>query len=303
MTTPRRLHLPELPLPVAIDIPPAAFQLIQDLLAERKGFTLASYKDKCVRRRITLRIRATFCNTAEEYCRLLQEDVAELDRLFRTLTIHVSQFFRNAAMFEKLRHEVLPDLFRRCRAEDCRPLRILSVGCAGGEEPYSVAILLRETFSAELERCGVQLTGIDIDPSTLETAQRGIFGEDHLKELTPAMINRFFALRENRYVLDATVKELVTFRLGDMVHDPLPEADLILCRNALIYLERAEQERVLASFARSLPPGGVLVLGKSETLVGTSRQQFHPICITDRIFRRPAGDGAAAELLIREYGR
>lgn len=285
MTTSLRKVIATLPPPFVIDISPTAFLLIRDMLQHRKNFTLVTYKDKCIRRRISLRIRSTRCSTAEEYCRLLQEDETEIDRLLKVLTIHVSQFFRNNSMFEKLRREVLPSLFQQCATTFRGPLRILSVGCASGEEPYSVGILLRESFGSEMARYGATITAIDIDSPTLAVAREAVFHADRLKELAPATISRYFSLLNNKYHLAEEVKELVTFCQGDLAVDALPEADLLLCRNVLIYLERSQQERVLISFAQALSPGGILVLGKSETLVGEARQRFLPICPVERIYR------------------
>jgi len=271
--------------PVVIDIPPQAFDEIRTILREQKKFILDSYKDKCVRRRISIRIRATRCTTAAEYCRRLRTDEGEVDRLLRVLTIHVSQFFRNFSMFEKLRREVLPRLFHQCADGPPGPVRILSVGCATGEEPYSVAILLRESFAAELNRYGAVITGIDIDAQTLATARDALYPEERLKELTPATRTRFFSPLNNKYQLADEIQQLVTFRQGDLASDPLPGADLILCRNVLIYLERSLQERALKLFAQRLSSGGILVLGKSETLVGEARQWFVPVCPVERIYQ------------------
>ena len=211
-TDSHRLTTQEFVPPLAMEISPASFQIISTLLCRRKQFILDNYKDKCVRRRITLRIRATRCDTAEEYCRILQEDETEIDRLLRVLTIHVSQFFRNFSMFEKLRREVLPGLIQRCVAAGNGPLRMLSIGCACGEEPYSLAILLRESFPAELAASGAQIIGIDIDGQTLEAARAARYTEDRLKELAPATVSRFFSVVDNRYVLNDEVRELVSFK-------------------------------------------------------------------------------------------
>jgi chemotaxis protein methyltransferase CheR len=280
--------------PIVMEIPPPAYEEIRAILRERKQFLLDSYKDKCVRRRISIRIRATHCATADEYCRRLRDDDGEVERLLRVLTIHVSQFFRNFSMYEKLRREVLPDLFHE-RTAEAGPLRILSVGCATGEEPYSLAIILRESFAGELARVGTVITGLDVDPHTLELARSALYAEDRLKELAPATRNRFFSIFNNKYQLADEIQQLVTFRQGDLAADPLPASDLILCRNVLIYLERYQQERALKVFARSLAPGGVLVLGKSETLVGEARSWFVPICPVERIYRLRATADAAAQ--------
>src|SRR5512133_1816344 len=115
-----------------------------------RNFNLSVYKDKCMKRRVSIRMRSMHCRDAAEYCNLLRQSPLELDLLQKALTIHVSQFFRNPSMFEKLRGEVLPRLFNDCLNGEMDTLRALCLGCAGGEEPFSLAILLREHFSKEM---------------------------------------------------------------------------------------------------------------------------------------------------------
>ncbi len=282
-TTRAARPLPELE---GIVISAEAFETIGRILKNLKGFSLDIYKDKCIKRRIAIRIRATHCASAEQYCDYLLHHEEELDRLLKVLTIHVSQFFRNPATFEKLRREVIPSLFSLCRTQGRAELRCWSVGCAGGEEPYSLALLFKESFAREMLQTPVSILATDVDERIVDQARRGEFTEDRLVEVPAAMKERWFSGTGGKFTLAPEVAAMVEFRREDLC-DPAGFAvsDLILCRNVLIYFERPQQEKIVCRFAEVLRPGGMLVLGKSETLFGDCRRRFHTVCPVERIYK------------------
>ncbi|TWJ33446.1 CheR family methyltransferase [Geobacter argillaceus] len=273
------------PVPPVIEIGEEELLVIQRLLKEQRGFRLDGYKDKCVRRRISIRIRANHCATVREYCSLLTESEVELDRLLKVLTIHVSQFYRNPPMFEKLGNDVLPSLMRLRSQEGRVALRVWSVGCAGGEEPYTLAMVLRDLMPS-IPGIDVEIVATDIEAMVLAAARQGSYVEERLAELPPSFRNAYFTQQADRYQLKPEILQMVSFRQADMFDtDAYEECDLILCRNVLIYFERVQQERIIRNFARVLRPGGILVLGKSETLFGENRRLFQAICPVERIYR------------------
>lgn len=239
-----------------------------------------------MKRRVAIRMRANRCNSVGDYCHLLRQGDTELELLQKALTIHVSQFFRNPTMFEKLRNDVLPLLLRHC-AETGDPLRLWSLGCAGGEEAYSLVILLHEYFAREIRDVLIQVSGTDIDADTLQAARKGEYLEDRLKDLPEELKVRYFRFNGARYILSPSLRETVQFHLGDIMNVAAYEPhNLVMCRNTLIYFTRPEQEKILHGIADILPAGGILVLGKSETLVGDTRRYFTPVCPVERIYRR-----------------
>jgi chemotaxis protein methyltransferase CheR len=277
---------PEPPGGDGLAISGETFEAIGNVLRNIKGFNLDIYKDKCIKRRIAIRMRATHSSSAEEYCNYLLRHEAEIDLLLKVLTIHVSQFFRNPATYEKLKNEIIPYLFSLCREAGRPTLHCWSVGCAGGEEPYSLALLFKESFQRELERTPLTILGTDVDSPVLEQAQRGMYGEERLPEVPPAILGRWFRPDAGKFVLDPEIRQMVEFYRSDLCDtDAFPRSDLILCRNVLIYLERQQQERIVGRFADVLRPGGILVLGKSETLVGDARRRFRTVCPIERIYR------------------
>lgn len=260
---------------------------IRRILKTFGGFQLHFYKHSCIRRRLAARMRTVGCATAEEYAELLLLDKSETDALIRTLTINFSRFFRNPATFDMLRDEVLPALFSGCisAGRDC--LGIGSFGCACGEEPYTLAMILRDSFADELSRLRVSIVATDVDPEVLRTASRANYGPETLEDTPAAVRERYFTSREGRFQLDAGIRDMVTFRRQDLLAPPTRgEFDLVLCRNVLIYFERGHQEVVFDALADSLRPGGVLVLGKTETLLPSARRLFRVLCPLDRIYRK-----------------
>jgi len=269
------------------DIPERSYEKIRRILKAMTGLRLADYKRSCVKRRIAVRMRAVGCETAEEYVEFLLTERAEPAMLAKKLTIHVSKFFRNPSTFAKLKDVVLPALFSRCRLEGRRNISLWSMGCAAGEEPYTLAMVLRDFFAQELSLYNVSIHGTDIDRDILQLADAAVYGAESLDETPPEMRERHFFCTEGKYHLDPRVREMVSFAHHDLLRLPCKDAtDLILCRNVLIYFERTAQESVLTSFAGALREGGFLVLGKTETMMGGARALFRPVCQIERIYRK-----------------
>lgn len=256
------------------------------ILNMRRGFSMSAYKDKYLIRRVNIRMRSARCKDVAEYCNLLRQSEQELDQLQKVLTIHVSQFFRNPSMFEKLRTEILPNFFKGEQDTE-ENLLFWCLGCAGGEEPYSLALLLREHYNREIHRTQTRILGTDIDAETLVVAQQAEYSADRLLEVSPGLQEHYFRQNGARFRLIPEIREMVTFMQGDITNvEKYVASNLVLCRNTLIYFNRPDQEKILNGIADILPPGGILVLGKSETLIGEARRRFVPIWPVERIYRR-----------------
>jgi chemotaxis methyl-accepting protein methylase len=260
---------------------------LQDLMAQihrDTGFFCAGYKEKCLRRRLAIRMRARGVHRYEDYGALLTRDGAEYDKLLSVLTINVSKFFRNAEVWALLGREVIPALF----ALDVPRVRVWSAGAAGGEEAYSAAIMLREYAEAQgmLERLRrFEILGSDIDREVLDRARRGEYGESAFAELPPATRARWFGPPPHN-ALAEEIRRLVRFEPLDLLTAPLPERQhLIFCRNVTIYFERAMQEALLERLRASLVPGGFLVLGKVEALLGPIAKGFRTVGNQERIYQ------------------
>ncbi|MBF8250664.1 MAG: chemotaxis protein CheR [Deltaproteobacteria bacterium] len=269
----------------AIHYSEVTFKAIRDILFEREGFDLDSYKDKCIQRRISFRLRTSGCKNTEEYIELLNKKEEEVKKLLNALTINVTEFFRNQSTFDKLKDIVFPDIFAAKGGSGT--VRIWSAGCASGEEPYTIAIILKEFFSEELKRFNIEITATDVDEGILKKAAEGHYKRDKLVGMVPGLMVRYFKEDGDKYRLSNDIKKMVSFRKEDIFQERLHrEKDLIICRNLLIYFSRVKQEWVLNEFWKALNPGGFLILGRAEILVGESRKLFSSICPRERIYRK-----------------
>lgn len=251
-----------------------------------RGFNCQFYKEKCLRRRIAVRMRARGQRTFAEYGQLLDRDPAEYDHLLDTLTINVTKFFRNLETWQALEQQVLPTLF-----EGRGPVKVWSAGSASGEEAYTASILMREWLEKEgrpHDASRIQITGTDIDRRSLDAARKGEYPELSMAETPPRVLERWFTPGPP-FTLRPEARQGVSFERRDLISgEPLAGQDLIFCRNVVIYFDRDIQERLFKRFYDSLAPGGFLVMGKVETLIGEARLLFRPVNNRERIFRRPA---------------
>jgi chemotaxis protein methyltransferase CheR len=259
-------------------------ELTRKISADR-GFGCASYKEKCLRRRIAVRMRARGVHTYGDYARLLDSDTAEYDRLLDALTINVTKLFRNWEAYEAVAAQVVPALWSR----QTPSIRVWSAGCSSGDEAYSLAILFHRQAATTgmLPQLGrVIVVGTDIDRESLAAAERGTFDEADFADTPAELRDRYFSPTAPFAVAPA-VRRMVTFERRDLLSDEPPPGhfDLIVCRNVLIYFDRESQERLFAMFRRTLAPDGFLVLGKVETLLGVARNWFAPVNARERIFR------------------
>jgi chemotaxis protein methyltransferase CheR len=269
---------------VGSEISEGAFAGVREILLQRLGFDLGMYKDGCVKRRIAIRVRALGFADAWDYLEILRRDPEEVEALMQALTIHVSQFFRNPSTFVALEKEILPTLIDRAIAAGQKELRLWSVGCAGGEEPFSLAMLVDEISPAGIK---VTILGTDLSGPVLERAAQGLFDAQRLAEVPPRIRERYFLGEGRELRLLERIRTMVRFQRHDVLNARVfPDADLILCRNVLIYFSREEQERILSRFAAALPAGGYLVLGKAETLLGSNRKMYRIENPAERIYRR-----------------
>jgi chemotaxis methyl-accepting protein methylase len=268
-----------------MDDEPDLTELSEKIRVDR-GFEGRHYKEKCLRRRIAVRMRARGRTTFEEYARLLDEDPAEYDLLLDALTINVTKFFRNAEVWATFEEHVVPSLF----GPPAGVRRVWSAGCASGEEPYTVSMILRQWAEArgrtsELRR--FQILGTDIDRHSLESARRAEYGVLSMTETPPAAQERWFS-EGPPFRLDPRITAPVSFERRDLISQPAPtQQHLILCRNVIIYLDRQIQEELFLRFYDALAPGGFLVLGKVETLLGRARALFRPVNNRERVFMKP----------------
>lgn len=265
----------------------AEYQALLELVARTRGFSCANYKDGCLRRRIAVRMRA--CGVADyaAYAAVLAGEATEFDRLIEVLTINVTRLYRDADVWNVLADRVLPSLWELGGPT----FTAWSAACSSGEELYTVAALLHRHAerTASLRRLTrTSVIGTDIDDPSLKAAVRGAYAAEGFTEMPAALKTRYFSATAP-YTAVPELRSLVRVEKRDLLSEAAPATglQLITCRNVLIYFDRLSQEPLLRRFHDALMPGGVLVLGKVETLIGPSRALFEVVDQRQRIFRRP----------------
>lgn len=232
-------------------------------------------------------MRARGARDYNAYADLLRSDPLEYEELMRDLTINVTHFFRDEAVFRALEDEVLPLIIYHKVKSGGSSIRIWSAGCSSGEEPYSLAILMRELLEEEFDNFSVTIVASDIDEGVLEKAKKGQYLPRQVVNVPPPYLARHFTIDDGMYQISPEIRDMVQFRNIDLFTATAgSHFDMILCRNVVIYFTRDMQEKLYMKFHRSLRPGGYLVMGNTETLAGEAATLFNPTHSRERIYQK-----------------
>jgi chemotaxis protein methyltransferase CheR len=267
---------------------------ILDYLLEKRGFDFSGYYPAMLERRIGQRLTATSSKDFGDYLGNLQRNAAELDRLLDVLTINVSRFFRDTLTFELIADRILPAMVQeKTRAQDLS-LRVWSAGCAKGEEPYSLAILIHELLEREGVAMNLHLFATDIDCGALADAGKAVYAPASVENIKHRLLTKYFTPDGASFRLTPEIKNRVTFSLYDMLdkkHGVPPESvfgnfDLVLCRNLLIYFNIEYQETIFAKLHRALAENGCLILGEAEAPTMAYQRHFSRVFDFSPIYRK-----------------
>lgn len=253
------------------------------------GVDLAAYKPEQMRRRLTALAARHGAASLSAFAELMQRDPAALQAFKNFFTINVSEFLRDPARWDDLARVVLPRLYEEGGR---RPLRVWSAGCAGGAEPYSLAMLLEELAPAQPHR----ILATDIDEAILARAMRGSgYQEAEVRNVSPARRARFFTrAADGTYAVVPSLRTRVTFRRQDLLREiPGQGWDLIVCRNVVIYFTEEAKRALYARLAEALRPGGALFVGGTEVVPAARELGFVPLCTSFYQKGRLRGAGAA----------
>ena len=263
---------------------------IMTALRARVGHDFSGYKENTLVRRLQRRMQLLQVETPEAYVEYYREHPEELDHLFRELLIGVTQFFRDPAAFEVLDATVLKGLVAGKGADDT--VRIWVPGCATGQEAYTIAILLREAMDKRGPKPKIQIFGTDIDDRAIAVARLGRYPKP-VAGVSSERSERWFTEEAGDCCIIQEIRDMCIFSTHSIIkHPPFSKLDLISCRNLLIYIDPALQERVMRTFHYALKPDGRLFLGSSES-VTRSTTLFGAIDKKHRIFERCAIEGAS----------
>lgn len=265
-----------------------AFKRISDLIGEEVGIKLPPGKRTMVEGRLRKRVRALGLSTLEEYAQhLFENNGLEEERLhlIDAVTTNKTDFFREVEHFELLRHRLVPDLLARRRSERQPLLKVWSAASSTGAEAYTIAMVLADMV-AQTNDFRFAILGTDISTQVLEQAVRAVYPADQIAPVPPAMQQRYLmyardpGLRPEVRIVPE-LRRLVRFGRLNLMDTSYPfdqDVDVIFLRNVLIYFEKSDQEKVVLRLAKHLRPGGYLLLGHSESMIGTgvSMRQIAP---------------------------
>jgi chemotaxis protein methyltransferase CheR len=218
---------------------------------------------------------------------LLKRDPTEYDELIEALSISVSEFFRDASVFEYFRKTVIPALIQDKRRKNQKIIRIWSAGCASGEETYSIAILMRDFLGANLGNFLIFVHGTDIDDESMEKAKKGEYTFEEVKNIGKGFLSSYFIFDSGKYRVSDKIKGIVNFEKHDLVSGkPLAHFDVIFCRNVSIYFSRDMHKKLYMDFYNALNNDGFFVMGKTEMLCGSARKLFIPVNAREGIYQK-----------------
>jgi len=266
--------------------PTGTLEDIVALLRERSGHDFSLYKPSTLHRRIERRMMIHKLASLKEYAEYLEHNPQEADLLFKELLIGVTRFFRDPAVWQYLAETALPELLARRTKEES--LRAWVIGCSTGEEAYSLAMLFSDALRQRSrdQEISVQIFASDLASDAIATARRGSYPLSIRADVSADRLARHFNTHETHFQVKQGIRDMVLFAQHDVALDPpFTKLNLIACRNLLIYFDPILQRRLVPLFHYSLRPGGLLLLGTSET-VGRLTNLFAPIQSKLRLYLR-----------------
>ncbi|OFV68699.1 MAG: chemotaxis protein CheR [Candidatus Syntrophoarchaeum caldarius] len=262
------------------------FERLKDKISNDIGFDCHQYKDSYLQRRIAIRMRSNAVTTYSDYIKILESREQEYDALIDTLTVNVTEFMRDPQVYTTF-FTFLRELVAAKVSRGDKTLNIWSAGCSSGEEPYSIAILLRKIPAIMNGDIIVKFVATDIDEGSLAKARTGLYKRDALKNLSTYEIRTNFTMDGQLYRINSDLKRMIQFRKHDMIRESaIRFCDVIFCRNVIIYFSRDQQKQLYMKFYNALRNGGYLVTGKSETLIGEATNLFVPVRRKERIYQK-----------------
>ena len=259
------------------------FQTVLRTIEAKLGVQCGNYKPDYLQRRIQSRMRMNKIESYAEYNSLLISNTKEQEALRNALTINVTKFWRDPEVFDLIKREIIPEIRRRKQK-----IRIWSAGCATGEEPYTLALMIHE---ARVLYPDVQVTifASDIDREALKKAETGIYLKKALENLSESQIRRHFdEQQDGTFLVKPHLRDLVKFSRHDLMSGQAVTQylDIILCRNVTIYFTEKQKDELARIFAPALAEGGYYVMGKTEYMGRDVEQLYEPYNPIQKIYRK-----------------
>ena len=268
-------------------------EAVLDVLLEKvyrdSGYDFRGYRRGTVTRRLGRRMLTTGVKTYFDYMCFLDSHPEEYERFADYLTIKVSSFFRSPYTFKQVAALVIPQLLQSKKKQGDHCLKFWSAGCAHGEEPYSMAIMLADFLGEERSHYDIAIYASDIGSLDLNELRSGIYSASDVEDLPRSLLDNYFLPDGDNYELREDIRQMVRFFHFDLTStlgQPLPVMDCIFCCNVLIYFQRQLQERVLEKLYNSLAVPGYLVLGEVETLTAAMLEKLECLDSKAKIYKK-----------------
>ncbi len=262
--------------------------LFLHFVKRHKNLDLSSYRKTFLLRRLKIRMDGARIENLGRYISLLKKDPQEWRRFLDNLNINISEFFRDLSVFFQFQRLCIPELIRNKQKNKQKTIRCWSCGCSCGEEPYSLAITFKELLKERIKDFVITIWATDVDEDALQKAEKGEYSERSLRKVSKEiLIKHFIQTSEKSYKVKDEIKKMVIFKKHDILNQsPLRNMDVIFFRNLKIYLDASKSQEILLEMYKSLKKEGYLVLGKVESLDLSLRENFVPVDLINKIFRK-----------------
>ena len=269
------------------------FCLFRDSIHNHCGIYFNDDSKYLLEKRLALRMAAQNIASFREYYQFIKynrnKDQEMMD-IMDILTTNETYFFREAYQLKAFTDEIIPEIVKAKSATGCQSLRIWSAGCSTGEEPYTIAMLLKGIQA--LNRFKIEVIGTDISHRVLQLAQRGVYGKSSFRVTDECYIKRFFNEQDDCFRVNDEIRKMVSIQSLNLLDprqiDRLGKVDLVFCRNVIIYFDLTAKKKVVDSFHGSLSDGGFLLLGHSESLMNITTLFTLRHFKNDMIYQKPA---------------
>lgn len=261
-------------------------ELLANLQA-KFGKDLSNYRLSCIRRRVALRMTILKIATLDEYMNHLAAHPGEIEQLLDTITIHVTEFFRDPEVFDAIATSILPEIVSRKLHSPSRTIRVWSAGCSSGEETYSLAITMMRRLRLDAVDLSLEIYGTDVSNEAVTTAIEGVYDARKLAGVPEDIIRTCFQAKGTAYRVAGDVRRRVGFSRHDLFSPPpFSMLDLVVCRNVLIHFDQRARDGVLKGFHAALGNAGLLILGKSEAVAGAALDWYELVDPRNKVYRK-----------------
>lgn len=265
-----------------------AIESVRQHLKRSRGLDISGYSSTFVLRSLRKRVGRSRACDLPDYLRLLRSSEEETTEFIGALSINVTDFFRDAGAFEALSEKVIRPVIKS-KVGTGGIVRIWSAGCATGQELYTLAICLEQELkrTGNMENIIGTVTGGDLSKSAIAFARKGVYTKEQVKNVPPQLLLEYFDEKDEMYEVGDRLKRRVRFVNEDLLSEPVSRFfDIVVCRNVLIYFSRTMHDQVVMNLHRSLRPNGYLMLGRTESLLGSPRLHYELMDAENRIFRK-----------------